>query len=313
LQEKKAIPAADLMPFSRAVFSKKFDLTVRVKDVLDKQCVENYVAAFVASLGGIANPFANISSEMLSKMSRLGKVLDRMNSPYEHERANAFRILSGHLKDMSEVDIDTVKAVHGALDAGADLDAKAQVSIEKSQSCFGESGWMRTRDWFNKLTTEICRAFGLKTGYCSVGKVCHNGKAILGTLSAALTAGVIIAKIADNALTLAKREYFHLSDAYQKQKVNAFCVGFIEEMTTQFRAGENGMSEGAMRMGDFADMCEASFGWRSFDPVTPTKSNRSLSAADEGRSSAEKRKRDSDYEGAVNVFERQKVRALAFY
>ncbi len=94
---KQPVPAEHFTAFSEGVFTGRFYLQVRVKDVLDKERVHNYVRAFVASLGGIEHPFANVSSEALSKLSRLGKFLDRMASPYEHERANAFRILSSHL------------------------------------------------------------------------------------------------------------------------------------------------------------------------------------------------------------------------
>ena len=42
------------------------------KMFLTRRRVQNYIRAFVASLGGIENPFATISSETLSKLPRLG-------------------------------------------------------------------------------------------------------------------------------------------------------------------------------------------------------------------------------------------------
>jgi len=233
-----------------------------------------------------------------------------MASPYEHERTNAFRILSSHLKGMVGVDMDTVASIHGALDAGRDLEAQAQVSIKKAKS-FMEKGWNKTRDWFIDLVDAVCAPLGLATGYCPVGNVLHNGRCIAGSLGAALTAGVIIARIADDATSLARGKYSHLSDAYAQKQENAFCAGFIQEMALEFKAGEADMSEGAKRMRVFAKSCEVVFGWTSdWEPSTPTKSDRDHSAAVEGQRSAEKRKRD--YQDAVNAFQKQKIRALTF-
>ena len=48
--------------------------------------------------------------------------------------------------------------------------------------------------------------------YSGVGKVCHNGKLVCGSLSAALTAGVLIAKFADTSMASARAKYCLLQD-----------------------------------------------------------------------------------------------------
>ena len=68
--------------------------------------------------------------------------------------ADAFRILSNHLLDMSGIDLETVKATHGASNAGSYLVAKAEVSVAKAQTS-QEKGWNTIRDWFEELSEEV--------------------------------------------------------------------------------------------------------------------------------------------------------------
>ena len=53
----------------------------------------------------------------------------------------------------------------------------------------------------------------MHTGYCMVGNVLHNGRCIIGPLGAVITAGIIVARIADTALELAGKEYGHLAES----------------------------------------------------------------------------------------------------
>ena len=53
----------------------------------------------------------------------------------------------------------------------------------------------------------------MHTGYCMVGNVLHNGRCMIGPLGAVITAGIIVARIADIALELAGKEYGHLAES----------------------------------------------------------------------------------------------------
>ncbi len=111
LADRVPVACARVYAFHGTVFNSKFEVCVSVRDVCDKNRVINFTRAFIGSLGGIKNPFVGISQDDLKKVSRLSKVLDRLDkSSYPAERANAFRIIQSNLGDLN-LDMDLVHVI----------------------------------------------------------------------------------------------------------------------------------------------------------------------------------------------------------
>ncbi|CAE7652342.1 yopM [Symbiodinium microadriaticum] len=183
------IACSDVVAFSGAVFCRDsgprwdhhFRLSVRCRDVVDKEKIRRFVQAFIASLGGIESPFPGITQAQLKNASRLSKILDRFDkSSYEGERANAFKILQSNLANL-HWNMDAFRAVHEALDAGADRDCKTEVTVQKASSddSFYPS-WRKSRLWFDQLCEAVSLPLGLHSGNCSAGNISVNGKCFLG-------------------------------------------------------------------------------------------------------------------------------------
>ncbi|CAE7255256.1 MFHAS1 [Symbiodinium sp. CCMP2592] len=284
------IACSEVVAFSGAVFCDDcgprwhhFRLSVRCRDVVDKEKIRRFVKAFIASLGGIESPFPGITQAQLKNASRLSKILDRFDkSSYEGERANAFKILQSNLANL-HWNMDAFRDVHEALDAGADRACKTEVTIQKASSDYSYyPSWRKSRVWFDQLCEAVSRPLGLHPGISSAGKVSVNGACFLGPCLTAVAAGVAIAKVADAALGSC-----HLS----RNGEDDFCAGFCKEMmsdTPYLTDQEKDAAEARRRA------WEDDFGWTYADGHAASKRSSADSAAgEEGRSQAEKRKQDS--------------------
>mmetsp|Transcript_46784 Transcript_46784/g.100002 ORF Transcript_46784/g.100002 Transcript_46784/m.100002 type:complete len:310 (+) Transcript_46784:92-1021(+) len=302
LSSHMPITCSNLCAFSGGVFGpfSNFQLSVHVRDVNDKVRVSNFTKAFMASLGAISNPFPGISSEQLQKASRLGKVLDRMDkSSYAAERSNAFKIIQHNLADL-QWDLEGLRTVHVAMTPGADSDAKTEVVVKRC-----DRGWRKSRAWFDDLVETISKPLGLYIGCSSFGTKCQDGACVVGTLVQAIAACTVIAKIADKALR---------SNHYQSKSMeDDFCAGFCNEMLADFRTNfydPEARTAAELMREKAKQWAWSDFGFVSWDSPDAKASDRDSVAAQSGRSSAQKRKRELD--DSFGVIDRCRLRALGY-
>lgn len=305
------IACSDVVAFSGAVFCRDsgprwdhhFRLSVRCRDVVDKEKIRRFVQAFIASLGGIESPFPGITQAQLKNASRLSKILDRFDkSSYEGERANAFKILQSNLANL-HWNMDAFRAVHEALDAGADRDCKTEVTVQKaSRDDSFYPSWRKSRLWFDQLCEAVSLPLGLHSGNCSTGNISVNGKCFLGPCLTAVAAAVAIAKVADAALR-------SRSCLLSRHGEDDFCAGFCKEMMSDMPYLTDQERDAAEARRRQAHAWEADFGWTCADGcASPKRSSADSAAGEEGRSQAEKRKQE--FEPMMQRLQAQKILAL---
>eukprot|EP00933_Yihiella_yeosuensis_P072688 TRINITY_DN81165_c0_g1_i1.p1 TRINITY_DN81165_c0_g1~~TRINITY_DN81165_c0_g1_i1.p1 ORF type:complete len:382 (-),score=62.25 TRINITY_DN81165_c0_g1_i1:339-1484(-) len=296
LSSQVPIKCSGFYAFSGPVFGCRylgnFSMSVYVRDVQDRKRVEIFTKAFIASLGGIQDPFPGISTEQLQKASRLGKVLDRMNrSSFASERSNACRIIQRNLADLA-MDLDDLRKVHGSLSPGPDADAKTAVYVFRTDRC-----WRKQRQWFDDLVKAISKPLGLYLACSTFGTVCQDGSILHGGLVETLAAGVVVAKIADAAMRAAPSTYTE----------DHFCAGFCREMSQECQDQDAEKLAAArlkhQKAKDWSDQYLV-----PFDGQSMKTSDVDSSAARAGAISARKRK--AEFEIALGSIDKYKLRAL---
>eukprot|EP00931_Biecheleriopsis_adriatica_P075280 TRINITY_DN49182_c0_g1_i1.p1 TRINITY_DN49182_c0_g1~~TRINITY_DN49182_c0_g1_i1.p1 ORF type:complete len:317 (+),score=64.55 TRINITY_DN49182_c0_g1_i1:41-991(+) len=300
--EHVPVPCEQFSPFNGPVFNHYFTVSVCVRDVHDKVHTTNFVKALIASMKGIDNPFPFMTKEQLEKMSQLSKILDRFDDKGNHggERANAFRLLQAKLADMN-LNMNDLRTVHESADPGLDADAKTEIHVCKNSNHY-HGGWKKSRDWFENLADTICQPLGLQKGQSTWGKVCVQGVAFVGTLATALAAGVVVAKIADAALT---------ANYKCKTLEDDFCAGFCRELLEGHEyLKDTQQSDYAEKMRRMTKELRDEFGWEGGHALSPKSSDRTSASALDGRSSAEKRRRD--FEEPIDRLSKYKVLKLEF-
>lgn len=126
-------------------------------------------------------------------MLRLTKALSMFDSGTVHERENAGRLLVDRLNKL-QLDLSELRKVHDALDGGADKEANALVIVQFQRKL------VKPRQWFEDLADAICAPLGLARGRQTHSRGI-NGVALCGPLTAALTGGMVLARIASAALS----------------------------------------------------------------------------------------------------------------